>query len=167
MKIGVFGSAFNPPTKGHMDCIKQIMGKFDKIILVPSYSHAFGKNMINFDTRVKMTTLAIEENDQQGILVSSIEKDIFDGSPIYTWQLMMELERQYPNDQLTFVCGVDNAENFKMFDKSELILKRWGVCVVEERKKIRSTLVRQKVAKGESIIGLVPENIIKIIEKEY
>ena len=43
-RTGVFGSAFNPPTRGHYDVLTQAAPHFDRRLLVPSVAHAFRKN---------------------------------------------------------------------------------------------------------------------------
>ena len=53
-RIGVFGSAFDPPTLGHQDVLQQAAGHFDRILLVPSASHAFNKKSQPFVTRLAL-----------------------------------------------------------------------------------------------------------------
>jgi|18_taG_2_1085343.scaffolds.fasta_scaffold74328_2 nicotinate-nucleotide adenylyltransferase len=59
-KIGLFGGSFNPPHCGHvMIALWALMtGKFDKLVVVPTYTHAFGKELLDFDHRVEMTKAA-------------------------------------------------------------------------------------------------------------
>ena len=59
MKIAVFGSAFNPPSLGHKSVIERL-SHFDKVLLVPSLSHAWGKEMLPFDTRIDMVLTFID-----------------------------------------------------------------------------------------------------------
>lgn len=167
MKIGVFGSAVNPVTLGHMDAIEQALEVCDKVLLVPSFSHAFGKDMKPFTFRCDLAELAVKECFGDRVTVSRLEEKLFDGAPIYTWKLMSALAEQYPSDQLVFLCGQDNIDNFSAFDRSEYILDNWEVVGLKERKVIRSTLVRNAVAAGECIKRFVPSSVIKQINENY
>ena len=42
-KIAIFGSAFNPPTLGHLSVLERLT-HFDRILLLPSY-HMLGGNL--------------------------------------------------------------------------------------------------------------------------
>lgn len=168
MKIGVFGSAFNPPTNGHIDIVSQAIRYFDKIILVPSFSHAFGKKMINFDTRTLLTNIAFENFPKERVEVSTIERLMFNGKPIYTWELLEKLQESVrPEDSLTFICGPDNVENFEKFANHEQICERWGIWGGIDRTAIRSTIVRDRAKRSLPIDNLVPEKTKNIILELY
>ncbi len=167
MRVGIFGSAFNPITNGHIDAIEQALKQFDHVIAVPSYSHAFGKMMKPYEFRLKLTEVALTKHFGERVSVSNVEKRIYCSAPVYTWQVMTQLDKELPSDTITFICGTDNIEQFCKFQKSELIKSRWGVYEVRERSPIRSTLVRAKSEKGSCIDGLVPSIIKHEIETEY
>ena len=52
-KIAVFGSAFNPPSLGHKSVIDSL-SHFDLVLLVPSISHAWGKQMLSYEIRCEL-----------------------------------------------------------------------------------------------------------------
>lgn len=113
-QIAVFGSAFNPPHRGHEDVIHQILEHTDKLVLVPSYNHAFGKKMMPFEFRVGLVKgMVAEMGLNENTLVSRIEHDIADthpeDRPVYTFDVLSELEKVYNTQNLTFVVGPDNA----------------------------------------------------------
>ena len=60
-KIAIYGGSFNPPTNGHKEVIKKL-SNFEEIILVPSYKHAWGKQVISFHQRVEMLELFVDLN---------------------------------------------------------------------------------------------------------
>ncbi|EAZ99786.1 hypothetical protein [Marinobacter sp. ELB17] len=55
--VGILGSAFNPPTRGHLDAIRQALDVRDEVWLVPSIDHFFGKAMLPFPIRWQMWPL--------------------------------------------------------------------------------------------------------------
>lgn len=156
-KTAVFGSAFNPPHMGHADVINQVLAVFDSVIVVPSFSHAFGKAMAAYSLRLDMvkTLVGLHPDWQQRVIVSDIEQTIAvkkaDNEPIYTFDVLSELEAQQSSGQLIFVVGPDNAapNTWAKFYKAKEIDKRWGRWEAEERKQIRSTAIRNKLKAGE------------------
>ena len=152
-KIGVFGSAFNPPTLGHLDVLKQASAEFARILLVPSASHAFTKKMLPFDTRVEMLELFIANTQvfECELEVCTLEADMlqqFPGKPVYTCDLLRALEEHYKGEvQLGFIRGPDNADpqTWQRFYKAREIEQRWFLFTAEERIPVRSTGIRDLI----------------------
>jgi len=157
--VAVFGSAFNPPHRGHEDVIKQALQHVDHILLVPSYCHAFGKQMAPYEQRLAMTeamavSLSGSLNRSGRIRVSDIEHTLSEqksiGEAIYTYDVLRAIEEENPNASLIFVLGPDNAEpaTWDKFYRSQEILDRWSTWVAKERVPVRSTSIRQALAQG-------------------
>ena len=166
--IAVFGSAFDPPTLGHKDALDSVMAspeKFDKVLLVPSYAHAFGKRMTDYSSRVAMLTLFVKDLADHRIEVCDIEQQIStDQRPVYSYDLLTHLSQHaYPDAKITFVMGPDNLANWHKFYKSDEIEKQWQIFVVPQRQPIRSTLVRDAIARGCDISGYVTPSVAKYI----
>jgi len=155
-KTAVFGSAFNPPHMGHADVINQALAVFDRVIVVPSYSHAFGKAMAPFAVRLDLVhaLVTVHPEWQQRVIVSDIEQTIADNNaddkPVYTFEVLSELAIHQPKDKLVFVVGPDNAvpETWAKFFKAKEIDERWGRWEAKERKQIRSTAIRNRLNAG-------------------
>lgn len=148
----VFGSAFNPPHMGHADVVEQALAVFDRVILVPSFAHAFGKTMAPFALRLAMAqALKTHSGWGERVWVSDIEQDIAvkkePSAAIYTFDVLSALEVLEPNHAFTFIVGPDNAEpaTWAKFYKAEEIDKRWGRWVAQEQKAIRSTGIRTMI----------------------
>lgn len=170
MKLGVFGSAFDPPTLGHLDVLQQAASCHDHILLVPSAFHAFDKKPQPFSTRLKMLQYFINEADVSCSLeVCDLEADLLEQNPkkpVYTYDLLMALEQRYLDNQdsiveLSFIRGPDNAnpETWKRFYKSSEIEARWPIFTATERLAIRSSDVRSilesaKIADDDLLQGL-------------
>jgi nicotinate-nucleotide adenylyltransferase len=155
-KTAVFGSAFNPPHLGHADVIDQALEVFDRVIVVPSYSHAFGKAMAAYSLRLELaeTLIGLHPGWQQRVIVSDIEQTIAekkaDKEPIYTFDVLNELEAQLPKSHLVFVVGPDNAalDTWAKFYKAKEIDERWGRWDAKERVCVRSTAIREIINSG-------------------
>ena len=162
-KIGILGSAFNPPHLGHKDIIEQIHQDYDEILLVPSYRHAFGKNMVPYNDRLYMTsmlgqTFHAEKHKRfkhhAKIATSPIERELGQGSntPVYTYDVLTELEKRYKiagiKSDLTFIVDPDNAthETWSKFYKGDEILRRWNLRSVSERIPIHSSIIRELIS---------------------
>jgi len=165
MKIAVFGSAFNPPTYSHLKIIEHLTGLFDKVLVVPCYSHNFGKKMIAYKDRIAMARLLVSHTNDK-VEVSDIEADIFKTEVSRTYILLKALQQQSPEDSFIFVCGDDNGspENWVKFYKHDLIDKEFGKYVMPDQGMTRSTLVRQKLARGDSVEEHTKKEIIEYIK---
>ena len=161
-RIAVIGSAFNPPHLGHKDVIEQIYLDFDEVLLVPSYRHAFAKQMVDFNHRLYMASMMgqafhnecyLAYQHSTPILTSDIEREIGQtrAGPVYTYDVLEALEARYQtagvNAQLTFVVGPDNAnhETWSKFYKGEEIVNRWRLRSVSERLPVHSTGIRELI----------------------
>ncbi|WP_053980081.1 adenylyltransferase/cytidyltransferase family protein [Marinagarivorans algicola] len=155
-RIAVLGSAFNPPHMGHANVVEQALTLFDRVILVPSFAHAFGKKMAPFTLRLAMVeALRVYAGWGARVEVSDIEQKIAAqkpfGVPIYTFDVLEAIEVIEPRSTLTFVVGPDNAAaaTWAKFYKSEDIDLRWGRWVAKEQKSIRSTAIRAIIEQGQ------------------
>ena len=157
-KIGIFGSAFNPPTLGHQDVLCQAATHFDRILLVPSASHAFSKKLLPFAERVAMLHCFLREAlvPDCELELCTLEETLLKNNPdtpVYTFDLMEALEQQYGETvELGFIRGPDNADpaTWNRFYKAEEIEQRWNLFTAQERRSIRSSLVRELTASATS-----------------
>lgn len=154
--IAVLGSAFNPPHAGHADVVEQALEYAGQVLLVPSYCHAFGKQMAPYDKRLLMTrAMAASLSNRGDVQVSNIEQTLSEGKgsgqAIYTYDVLSALQEHNPQASLIFVLGPDNAEPevWRKFYRAQDIVERWGLFKAKERLAVRSTGIRAKLAKGE------------------
>ncbi|CAM2900992.1 nicotinate-nicotinamide nucleotide adenylyltransferase [Vibrio rarus] len=163
-KIAVFGSAFNPPSFGHLSVIERL-SHFDQVLLVPSIAHAWGKQMLDYTERCSMIKAFISDIPCSNVSLSCIEKELENGQgPVTTFHLLCALQMANPNAELTFVIGPDNLFNFSKFYKFEEIMRRWSVLACPETVAIRSTEIREKLVQGQDIQHLTSESVVKILQ---
>ncbi len=150
LQLGVFGSAFDPPTRGHLDVIRQSASHFDSILLVPSASHAFAKKMQPFEHRIAMLQVFIEALGNVGchLELCLIEAELLKKAPdqpVYTFDVLSALEARYREDvAISFIRGPDNADPqvWHRFYKAQAIERRWGIFTAEQQVSARSCQVR-------------------------
>ncbi|WP_139684325.1 nicotinate-nicotinamide nucleotide adenylyltransferase [Vibrio tasmaniensis] len=163
-KIAIFGSAFNPPSLGHKSVIDSL-AHFDKILLVPSIAHAWGKEMLDFDTRCQLVNVFISDLSLDQVELSLIEKSLFTpGESVTTYAVLSELQKLHRDAQLTFVIGPDNFFKFSSFHKADEITERWSVMACPEKVKIRSTDIRNALISGSDIAKLSTKSVTKILQ---
>ncbi len=168
-EIGVFGAAFNPPTLGHRDVIMQAKDHFNEILLVPSFSHAFGKNMLAIEHRLAMLALFIADLPKRNfpsVTISSIEETLFQKNgnkgPVYTFDVLSALASNYQDKsetvKLSFILGPDNSAPsvWQKFYRYQDIEKNWSLFIAKENLHIHSTNVRELCKNGAPISQLTP-----------
>lgn len=102
----LFGGSFNPPHMAHVLAVYALRAYFPKarVLVAPTYRHAFDKELMPFDLRVSMLRAVFD--GQPGIEVSTIERDIHD-STSYTIDVVRALHRADPARRLWILIGAD------------------------------------------------------------
>ncbi|WP_153448564.1 nicotinate-nicotinamide nucleotide adenylyltransferase [Vibrio algicola] len=169
--IAVFGSAFNPPSLGHKSVIDSLM-HFDRVLLVPSIAHAWGKSMLDFDVRCRMIEGFIDEIGQEKVQLSRIEEALYqpdgveDNRSVTTFDVLGALQQRYPDAVLTFVLGPDNLMNFSKFYKADEIVQRWSVLACPEKLAIRSSDIRQRCINNQTIAEFTTPSVQRYIQQK-
>lgn len=150
--VCVFGSAFDPPTRGHLDAVRQVAAGFDSVLLVPCAAHPFGKVCQDMATRERLLQAFCQDARALSLpctlVISCMENQLLaekPDSPVYTWRLLDTLSNRYPESHFSFLRGPDNAtpDVWHSFYRYQDIESRWPVVTVEERVPVRSSRIRQ------------------------
>lgn len=161
--IAVFGSAFNPPSLGHKSVLERLQ-HFDRVLLLPSYSHAWGKAMIDYGARCELVEAFIEDLGFSNLELCRLEEEIAVGNEsVTTYAVLEELQKRLPDAELTFVVGPDNFLNFGKFYKSDEILNKWQILACPEVVKVRSTIIRENIVNNRSISHLTTERVARML----
>lgn len=165
--IGVFGSAFNPPSRGHLDAIEQALAQCEAVWLVPAIDHAFGKEMLDFELRWAMLQAFVTDIGDPRVQPCRIEAELWDAQhPVYTCQVMRALQERHPDQDFAFLCGPDNWAAFDRFAGAEEIRRRWPVIVLAERQAIRSTQIRLGHRAGQDISAWVTPRVATFLTRQ-
>lgn len=94
-KSVIYGGSFNPPHVGHQIACMWMMEALNakEIIVTPTYKHAFGKELVSFEHRMKMCNL----------MCSLWADPEFPESPGNVWACDVEKELPLPNITLNTV----------------------------------------------------------------
>ncbi len=116
MKIGVYVGSFDPFHKGHENIIYHLLNKkyVDKVVIIPTLSY--------WDKNIK-TSLEDRINMIKNIEDSNIEVNTSLNAYEYTYEIMDELKRQHPEDNLYLIIGADSLINFNKWKKVDNILE--------------------------------------------
>lgn len=171
MRVAIYGGSFNPPHLAHQLAITCVLAtaRVDELWMVPTFKHPFDKQLAPYADRVRMCELAAAPF--VGVRVSRVEEEL--GGESYTLRTLKALMARHPGDELLLVIGADLvAERERWHGWAELsqiakfiVVGRQGAPAQGgvELPPISSTLVRQKVARGEPIDALVAASVVDYI----
>lgn len=185
MRVGIFGGTFDPPHVGHLIVAQDALDllPLDSVLFIPARvpPHKQHENITDAAVRLRMIMAATEHDAR--FTVSDME--LRRSGPSFTVDTLRELHEQHPRNELFLLLGVDQVHEFASWREPQEVLKharlvmltRSGIeepptgDIVHEtlavtRVDISSTLVRQRVAAGQSVRYLVPEPVEKIIAAE-
>jgi guanylate kinase/nicotinate (nicotinamide) nucleotide adenylyltransferase len=177
MKTGIFGGSFNPIHNGHIALAKAALEQcgLDEVWLMVSPQNPLKQetDLLADNLRYEMVQQALQGVD--GIVASDYEFHL--PKPSYTWNTLQHLSKDYPNRQFTLIIGGDNWAHFERWRRWKDILRHYNVAVYPRDQHIgtfdaplldvSSTEIRQRIASGEGIQGMVPDSIISIANKYY
>lgn len=178
MSIAVFGGSFNPPHVAHaLACVlARKTGGVDRVLVVPTYRHAFAKTLAPYGDRITMCELAM--GDLPGVSISRAEEDL--GGESRTLRLLEHLAALHPGVPLRLLVGADillETTKWHRWDDvialaPPLVLGRVGVTHPEAPSpvlpEISSTRIRELLgtAADEKALGeLVPRDVLAYARK--
>lgn len=189
-KILIFGGTFNPIHNGHLILAEHCINEegFDKVVFIPTMNPYY-KDTLDFDTRLKMLKMAINDNDK--FAYSSIEKRYNLEGKLY---LILEKIAELSDDDITILIGSDSLMNLDWWYKIDEILRNYKILVLKrddddeaisikiaeykekygadikvlnnKRVEISSSMIREMIKNGKSIKYLVGDDVEKFIRDE-
>lgn len=172
--VAVFGGSFDPPHVAHVlvACWARAAGGVDRVLVIPTFQHAFGKDSVSYDDRRAMAELAF--GDLPFVVIDDTERDL--GGESRTFHTLQALSEKYPGDSFRLVIGADILTEtdrwFRWDDVAAmappLVVGRGGYplppeCPLE-MPEVSSTELRRDIAAGKSIAGRVPSPVVTYIE---
>ncbi|WP_138415667.1 nicotinate-nucleotide adenylyltransferase [Aquibacillus sediminis] len=180
-KVGLLGGTFDPPHYGHLLIGEEVYNKLDldEVWFIPSFEPPHkDKATTSASNRIAMVEAAIHDNPHFKLNTIEVERS----EKSYTIHTIEVLQEQYPNITFYFIIGADMVEylpNWYDIDRLMEKIKFVGVKRADYQLntdypvievdipglEISSTLIRDRIAQGESINYLTPPQVIDLIKE--
>jgi len=108
MTVGLLAGTFDPPHVGHLQMARACLwsGKIDKVVFLPCWKHAFGKEPTDFDHRATMCELMVKDHGDDRIEVWRDEAEI---ESTYSIEILEFINTKHPEvDKFRLILGADN-----------------------------------------------------------
>lgn len=167
MRRGILLGSFDPIHIGHISMATAALNEnlVDEVIFIPAYQNPWKTRSTDFDIRVMMTQLAVD--DLENCKVSIV--DYFNIEPYYTSNTLKLLKQQYPEDELCIIVGADTYVGIDNWHEGKWILNNFEFIVVnrpgyEHSIKshinnslyVSSTEIRKLIKEDKQVYPLVP-----------
>jgi nicotinate-nucleotide adenylyltransferase len=182
MKVAFYGGSFDPPHVAHVLLVAYVLAveAFERVLVVPVFSHAFDKQLARFEHRQRMCELAMAWLPH--VEVSSLEASL--GAPSLTLRTLESLRRTHPDYELRLVVGADllgEEHQWHAFDRiveiaPPLVVGRVGakhpaapppMLPDVSSSRVRALLARRDQAGvRDELMTLVPRAVLDYIDRE-
>lgn len=186
MRIGLFGGSFNPIHNAHIALARTICEQvgLDEVWFLVSPQNPLKQQSTLLDENQRFEIAQMALKDEPYLKASDYEFHL--ERPSFTWNTLQHLRKDYPQHDFSLIIGGDNwalfdrwAHHKDIIASTEIIIYPRENSLIDESKlpptvhlvhtpeiNITSTMIRQLIAKGESISGFVPQNVEQeIIER--
>lgn len=175
--VALLGGSFNPPHVAHLMVAYWALATqpVDEVWLLPAYAHPFGKALAPFEDRVKMCELAARA--LRGVHVCTAEREL-EGDPLVgkTARTLEHLAAKHPAYRFSLVVGADVLPDTAKWYRWDRVRELAGLIVIGREgypevpgapvlPAISSTLVRERIGRGEDVSGLVPRKVLEYVRE--
>lgn len=191
-RVGIFGSAFNPPHLGHVLVVAEARWRLDlaRVLVVPTGDpyHKEGGLDPGREARLEMAELAFSDEPASEVLAVEIER----AGPTYTADTVAQLVAEEPGMSPVLLLGADAALGLAGWERVEplvgmaeiAVAPRSGIEPGEVERSIRqaapdatitffemprvdvtATLIRERIEAGIPFEHLVPQRVSAVIQE--
>lgn len=120
--VGLLGGSFNPPHLGHAMLAQVALARLDlaQLWVVPTFDHAFGKDLAPFDDRLDMCAATFSELGPR-VRVLDVERHL--PAPSYTVQTVRALLAQAPTAQPVIIVGSDILDELDRWQEPDALVR--------------------------------------------
>jgi nicotinate-nucleotide adenylyltransferase len=182
-KVCIFGGTFNPPHIGHLIMANEVYHAldFDEIRFMPNAKppHKEATQLATGEQRLHMLELAVKPFSY--FTVESLE--IVRGGLSYSFDTIMELQKQEPQTQFSFLIGADMIAYLDQWYKIDELVKHiqligvrrpgydeksaYPVTIIDAPLiDLSSTMLRNRLQQGKDVSLLIPESVQSYIRQE-
>ena len=165
-RIGIYGGTFNPPHIGHIRAAQHSITTLglDQLLLIPDRiapHKVIPNGTATPQQRLEMVRLAARGMDKTLVTDMELQRE----GPSYTYQTILQLKEQYPNDELILLMGTDMFLSFMTWKNPDVILSHAALGVFYrgdrgEVEKIRS--VKAEMEEAGHRVYLVENPVVDI-----
>lgn len=171
--FGVFGGSFDPPHLAHTLFAAYALAAhgLERVLVVPTFTHAFGKQLTPFDDRLRMCELAF--GDLRRVEICDVERGL--PAPNFTLHTLQALAARHANVQLHLLIGSDilgETQHWHDFASvarlaPPLVVERQGATSHDPEQpalpNISSTEIRKRIRAGERTSGWLAPSVADYI----
>ncbi len=115
MKLGIFVGSFNPVHEGHIKVANYLLDNHyvDKVLMLATPNYWDKQDLIELKHRVNM----LKFYETKNLIIDDIHN-----KDQYTYQVLRNLKKDYPNHELYLIIGADNIINLDKWKNIQEIL---------------------------------------------
>jgi nicotinate-nucleotide adenylyltransferase len=177
-EVALLGGSFNPPHVAHLMAAYWVLATqgATEAWLLPTWKHAFGKQLAPWEDRVRMCELAAAP--LRGLHVCTAEAELRDDPLVgKTARTLEHLVAKHPTLRFALVVGTDVLPETAKWYRWERVQELARIIVVGRQghpegadgrpplPPVSSTDVRARLARGEDVSALVPRRVREYIEE--
>ncbi len=192
-RVGIMGGTFDPVHLGHLAAAAEVSAalELESVVFSPAAGpwHKPTAHLAPAADRLAMLTLALQDKPQFRLTTADLDR----GGDTYTIDTLEDLDAQFAKDhpgdsvEWFFITGADALASLPSWKSPDELLRRATfvgvtrpghdllppanaasdriVLVEIEGIEISSTEIRARIARGESIAGLVPQTVADYIRE--
>lgn len=184
MRVALFGGTFDPIHNGHLNAAREVLkqGLVKEVWFIPVYWHAFKENkkVTALSHRKKMIELSLK--GEQAMQLLDLNEN-----PTYTIDTILKVKALFPKNEYLWLMGTNLIEEFSSWRDSHRVLNEAKLLLYpvpgserEHNKLIgpnnsvvvngpaidlSSTVVRERLSKGKTVAGLLPNAVLQYIKE--
>lgn len=187
IRTGIYGGSFNPIHNGHIAIARAMTTRagLDEVWLVVSPQNPLkpAGSLLADGKRLLMAQTAVSAIP--GVTATDYEFHL--PRPSYMWNTLQSLSRDYPERDFTLLIGADNWAVFHRWYRADDIIALYPIAIYPRTGypidtaslppnvklidtglyDISSTQVRELIARGGDITGLVPDSVVPLATQFY
>lgn len=182
IRTGIYGGSFNPIHNGHIAIARAMLDcdAVDEVWLMVSPQNPLKQSadLLDEQLRLDMTQRATADIP----CVTACDYEFHMPRPSYMWHTLQSLSRDYPDREFTLLIGADNWQVFDRWYHADDIIAHYPIRIYPRRGydieastlphnvklvdtglyDVSSTMVRERIRRGEDVSQLIPASIIEM-----
>ncbi|MEC8798650.1 MAG: nicotinate (nicotinamide) nucleotide adenylyltransferase [Pseudomonadota bacterium] len=127
--IGIFGGTFDPIHIGHLRVIENIISlvQLDELIVIPNGIPPHKEKRISAELKLEMArnTLGHIQN------LKIDDRELIKNSPSFAYETLLELKRDYPEDNFLWIMGTDSFDGIATWYSYEKFVNESNLLILQ------------------------------------